>query len=78
MRVKKRLPVVCIEFHDHCMDTTSDLKKPIYCQVFGVLYKEDELAYYVASWICDREVESANTEGFCILKSTVIRKHRIG
>ncbi len=66
-----KLPkLVAIQFYDHCMGDAN--VKPIPCEVLGLLHKEDDLAYYVASWIADKVIDH-NTEQFVILKSTVIK-----
>ena len=74
-RDKKACPVVHVEFMDHAMGT-SDEVKPIKCEVFGVLYKETPEAYYVASWICGSDPFNHNSETFCIIKhkSTKLRR----
>lgn len=71
-RTKKQLPVVWVEFLDHAHQTGSLLEfSPCKCEVFGVLYKEDKTAYYVASWVTGSDITDDNNEAFCILKSAV-------
>jgi len=68
-----RKPVVHITFWDHTSGGI-EYAKPYYCEVFGVLYEEDELAYYVASWVSERNLKDSNNEVYTILKSCVIKK----
>jgi len=65
--------LVKIKFYDH-VSTKGDEHGAgaLSCEIFGLLFKEDGLSYYVASWVGDGDLSSNNTEVFVILKSTVI------
>ncbi len=86
-RVATLLAPVCIEFYDHISDSAEEMEKEVvregkaiehgHCHVFGVIYKTTSLAYYVASWICDGEIKTQNTDAYKILKSTVIKITRL-
>ena len=70
--------VACIKFYDHSMvngNETQDLE-PIICEVYGVIYKETKLAYYIASWVTNGILDH-NTEQFVILKSAVLKVRRL-
>jgi hypothetical protein len=75
MRSKKG-PLVHISFLDHAMDT-SDKAAPIECDVFGVLYKEDKKAYYVASWVCGKDPFDHNSETFVVVKMPGVKIKRL-
>jgi hypothetical protein len=64
--------LVYLKFWDHCMGTADSLA-PIECEVFGILKGQDDLAYYVISWICEANLSDPDSEGYCILKSTVVK-----
>lgn len=65
----KKLPIVLIENVDHCMDTPLNLNEnKMKFHVTGVLFAETKRAWYVASWIFNKDYEDANNEGFMILK----------
>jgi len=72
----KSYPLYLIKFYDHCQ-TTGDNLNVIECEVVGYLIKEDNIAYYIASWVCDSTVNQSNTEVFGILKSTIIKKKKL-
>lgn len=67
-------PLIGLRFYDHSMDNADNIAL-IVCDVVGWLYKEDNLSYYVAVWICDGKVRDHNTEAFQILKSTVTHRY---
>lgn len=69
MRLVKAKPVR-ITFWDHCHVIGRDAA-PCLCEVIGALYKEDHLAYYVLSWVVEKQLD-ADCEQFVILKSTVV------
>lgn len=75
--MRKKRTLLYLKFWDHYQTDTDDAR-PIICEVFGVLWKEDALSYYVLSWICDGELQNSNNEVFVILKSTVVEKRRLG
>jgi hypothetical protein len=64
--MKPRL--VIIEFKDHCQGDAD--ARLITCEAIGMLYKEDEEAYYVACWIAEGTLDH-NTEQFVISKADV-------
>lgn len=68
--------LVGLRFHDHGIGT-SDSLTVVTCDVVGWLYKEDELSYYLASWICDGSVVDSNTEACQVLKATVIERYTL-
>lgn len=73
------LPIVRCEFWDHVHEEADpENAAPIKCEVFGVLWKEDSLSYYISSWICNQEIFNNNTETFVVLKSTVIDLKKLG
>lgn len=67
----KKYKAVYLKFYDHCLDTPENAK-PIICEVFGILYKQDKQAYYITSWVCNSNLKDHNNETYCILKSTVL------
>jgi hypothetical protein len=69
MAKSTKLKIVKITFLDHChgIGSETDLMP---CEVFGVLYKEDKKAYYVACWIGDGEIDE-NTDTYAIAKCVV-------
>lgn len=69
-------PLIHITFLDHSMGSPDDAK-PYQCEVFGVLYKEDDRAYYLASWVCNGDISEHNNECYAILKSCVLKKRRL-
>lgn len=71
-----KYPIVYIKFLDHVSGSLGVLS-PYECEVVGVLYKEDKLCYYVATWVCEREWGGDNSDGYVILKSTVTEKRKM-
>jgi hypothetical protein len=69
-------PIYLLRFHDH-VQTHGENMNVVECEAIGYLVKEDKLAYYLASWICDSTVNTSDTEMFGILKSTVTKKRRL-
>lgn len=69
-------PLVYVRFLDHCQDDSVSIK-PIVCEVFGILKKEDKIAWYVCPWVCDYNLNDSNTDCYCILKSTMIEYRQI-
>jgi hypothetical protein len=51
-------------------DTRDD--SPFECYVMGILTKEDDKAYYVTSWVCDKDFNDWETRVDTILKSTLL------
>lgn len=76
MRSFKKFPLVHVVFLDHCMGA-ANMIAPIQCEAFGILRNEDKHAYYVMSWICDKDLYDSDTEGYCILKKDVIEMKKI-
>lgn len=72
-----KYPLVYVKFDDHCMGSGKD-PVPFACEVFGILRNEDAKAYYIVSWVSDGELESDDSEGYCILKSTVLKFKELG
>lgn len=72
----KTHPIYLLTFHDH-IATHGDHMVVVECEAMGYLVKEDKLAYYLASWVCDSTVNISDTEIFGILKSTVSKKRRL-
>jgi hypothetical protein len=64
--------VVELIFYDH--SECDGKAEPFKCVVWGKLYKETKLAYYVCSWLSQDDPEEDNSKTFCILKSAVIKK----
>lgn len=69
-----KLPqMAIIKFLDHCKYSGKvDDVKPLQCELVGVIYKQDKLCYYVATWLADGVVDD-NTEHYVILKSVVTK-----
>ncbi len=68
-RFHPKLPIVLIESVDHCMDTPVKLdEKNMQFHVVGVLFAETKKAWYLASWIMNKDYNDHNNEGFMILK----------
>jgi hypothetical protein len=64
-----KLPqLVILKFKDHCQGSHD--ARLIDCEAIGVLYKEDEEAYYLATWISEGVLDH-NTEQFVIAKQNV-------
>jgi len=63
--------IVEVEFWDH-VATIGGVSKPILCQVYGVLFAEDEKSLYVANWIADRRIDS-NTDSHTLIKKTKVK-----
>lgn len=74
-RVKEQL--VEVTFLDHAM-VTGDQVGPISCKAVGWLIGSDKQCIYLASWICNNEVDSSDTECFTIVKhkGLVVRRLR--
>lgn len=73
--MKLRTNVVYIKFWDHA-HWSGSRAKPIMCEVTGVIIGEDDIAYTVAVWICDRRIDE-NSEQFAIVKGAVIEMRRL-
>lgn len=67
-------PLIGLRFYDHSMGS-GDSVDLITCDIVGWLYKEDNLSYYVATWICNGRVIDSNSEAFQVLKSTVVKRY---
>jgi hypothetical protein len=67
-----KYPAVRCVFYDHFQADSPSLQ-PVRCAVYGKLAKEDDLCYYILSWICEGDMDSRNSDGHCIIKSTVIK-----
>lgn len=61
---------------DHSLDQAPK-SAPIKIEIFGILWKEDKLCYYILPWICNGTLEDENNECYAILKSTVISKQEL-
>lgn len=64
--------LVMMEFWDHCQTTGEQHRGPIKCKVIGMLYKQDKLAYYIATWVSEDDLDH-NAEQFVILKKVVTK-----
>lgn len=73
----KKCKLVHLTFWDHASHNGEEIE-PIECELVGWLYKESDIAYYIACWICDKEIININTDSYAILKSTVIKKKVLG
>lgn len=74
--MKKKYPLVRIEFDDH-VHTTGGKSLLARCTVVGFLYGEDKDAYYLATWIADNDIhDEENTDTYAIKKQPglVLRK----
>lgn len=73
-KIKKR-PVV-LRFWDHCNFSGESIEafRPLECEVVGYLVGETKLAYHVVVWVSEDDVLSENTDGYVVLKSTIISK----
>lgn len=69
-------PLVYCRFLDHASGPSNEVK-PIVCEVFGILKKEDRDVYHIVSWICDFNLNDSNSDGYCILKSAVLEYREI-
>lgn len=69
-------PLVYLRFLDHASGSATEVK-PIMCELFGILKKEDSISYQVVSWICDFNLNDSNSDGYCILKSAVLEYREI-
>lgn len=72
----KKYPVYYMQFLDHVMDSAPSAA-PILCEVFGVLWKHDSLAYYIVPWVANGNISDPNNEAYVVLKSTVLKKKRL-
>jgi len=73
VKVRVRCPIVCIRFLDHTFhDGEPEQAAPLECEVYGVLWREDKKAYYVATWISEQNLLNSNNDTYCILKSAVL------
>jgi hypothetical protein len=70
---KQKVRLVHLTFWDH-VQASGDNAEPIKCELVGWLYKESKIAYYLASWICEENINNPNSECYVILKSTVTKK----
>lgn len=69
-------PLIYLRFLDHSSGAANEVK-PIVCELFGILKKEDDVSYQVVSWICDFNLNDSNSDGYCILKSAVLEYREI-
>lgn len=63
---------VAITFYDHSRTLRGGVNPPMVCELKGDLIGECGIAYYLATWISDGQVDD-NTDSYTILKSTVIK-----
>lgn len=62
--------------HIHFLDHSSfegGNPEPLECDAVGVLYKEDSRAYYLATFISERQIDPVNTSTIVVLKKAVIK-----
>ena len=64
-RIKKR--PVKVKFLDHSL-YSGDEAKIIECEVYGLLFYEDDVCIKVASWICNDILNDADSEVFSLVK----------
>jgi hypothetical protein len=62
---------VYIKFLDHYQADMPSMR-PVVCEVFGTLVESDKMCHYVCSWVCEGNLTDHNSDGYCILKSTVL------
>jgi hypothetical protein len=72
----KKAPIVHVTFWDHAMNTGDEIA-PVECHAFGVLYKEDDRAYYVSSWIAHNDPNDSNSESYVIIKHPGVKIKRL-
>ncbi len=74
------LKIVHIRFDDHSFSAGMGGGAPDLCMtdVFGVLVKEDETSYCVASWVVDQDQHDKNNEFFTIRKHPGLKINQIG
>lgn len=75
-RIYKEFKVVHIRFWDHLSSNAKELE-PCICETVGVLREETKLAYWIISWIYNSNLGDENSEGYCILKSTVLEYNQL-
>ena len=91
IKTKKAFDLVEIQFEDHVTSqgkpedyTNADIRDDFaeeslgFCRVFGLLVKETEKAYHVASWIFEDNMSDWETRIDIIHKKTItalIKKH---
>ena len=73
-KVNKKL--VIVTFLDHAMTDGTDIT-PAKCEAVGYLIKEDKDAIYLATWICEEEINTSDTELFAIIKHPSLRIKRV-
>ena len=73
--MKKRTNIVYFRFWDHAHWSGSKAKA-IMCEVTGAIIDEDDIAYTVAVWICDRKIDE-NAEQFAIVKGAIVEMRRL-
>lgn len=73
--MKLRTNVVYFKFWDHAQWSGSRAR-PIICELVGVIVGEDDVAYNVAVWICDRRIDE-NAEQYSIVKGAIIEMRRL-
>lgn len=73
----KRLPIVQIDFPDHC-SATGDNAEAIPCTAFGILYEETDLVYKVCSWVSARTLKDSDSDVYIIVKVPGIRIRKLG
>lgn len=71
----KKDPIVHIQFLDHAQ-VNGDNLQPAKIDLYGVLVKEDRLCYYIASWVCDNELDK-NADCYAIIKHKGIKIKRL-
>lgn len=80
MRMKSKFddrPILHLTFLDHCTGALK-ISSPIESDAFGILIKEDDVAYYLGTWICGKDLKDMdNNEVIVVLKSTVSKKRRL-
>ena len=69
--------LVEIEFYDHAEIKGDRNPEPCLCKLFGCLFKEDDVCYYVATWVTGGDPLGEDSHLFAVLKSAVIEIKKI-
>lgn len=70
--------LVHIRFFDHSAGIKQEIR-PILCNVFGLVTKEDKLHYEITTWAVEEceESQAINNECFCILKGAIVEMTKL-
>lgn len=67
----KKYKILYLRFWDHTSNNAEDLDCGI-AEAMGILREETDIAYYIVAWVWNSNLSDSNSEGYCILKSTVL------